>query len=233
MPDNSNKSNDSVYTTDRFLNSVKYSNSVPFQFSNIMLTLSYFTPLLTTILIVFLGIASDKLINVSIFIFGLLCSQLLVNVLGVRGDVTKDDLFRQLNRQECHLFSSASSLFTTGDMKIPPSITTLFYTITYAMIAMGISENFNFPLIFFFISLTVNHIYHSVYTRHCFNKTGVFFSLLIGLGLSIGTVYGLVYTGNRKLLMFATTSPSTNTQCSKPSNKKFKCRLYKDGELVV
>ena len=207
-------------------------NEVPVQFSNILLVLAYFTPLLISILIFFLGIVGDQLIQVSIFMAGLLLCQFMIQFFSfLPNPITKDFISRQLNRQECNIFAKASTIFMTGDVVIPPSITMIFYTLSFAMASMIISENINMPLLFFLLTLTMNHIYHMMFQKKC--SWGM--SLLGGIfGMAISSliVLGLMVSNKKELLLFSNTLPSTNTQCSKVSGKKYKCSIYKDGQIV-
>ena len=57
---------------------------------------------------------------------------------------------------------------------------------------------------------------------------GNFFSgTLLGAGLS-----ALLYTTSIKNLLYISEVNSDNEVCSMPSQQKFKCRVYKNGELV-
>ena len=110
--------------TDNIETTSIYTNEVPVQLSSILLVLAYFTPVLISILILFLGIVGDQLIQVSIFIAGLLLCQFMIQFFSfLPNPITKDFISRQLNRQECNIFAKASTIFMTGDVVIPPSIT--------------------------------------------------------------------------------------------------------------
>lgn len=209
-----------------------YTNEVPVQLSNILLVLAYFTPVLISILILFLGIVGDQLIQVSIFMAGLLLCQFMIQFFSFMPNrATKDFISRQLNRQECNIFARASTIFMTGDVVISPSITMIFYTLSFAMASMIISENINIPLLFFLLTLTINHLYYLMFQKKC--SWGM--SLLggiFGMAISALIVLGLMVSNRKELLLFSNTLPSTNTQCSKVSGKKYKCSLYKNGQLV-
>ena len=55
----------------------------------------------------------------------------------------------------------------------------------------------------------------------------LFSGTLLGAGLS-----ALLYTSSVKNLLYINEVNSDNEVCSMPSQQKFKCRVYKNGELV-
>lgn len=112
---------------------------------------------------------------------------------------------------------------------------TLFYFLT-PMILLTIDTNtdsINYMIVLFFMC----YIFLDLSMKKqigCTRKTtnveiaGNFFSgTLLGAGLS-----ALLYTTSMKNILYINESNSNKEVCSMPSQQKFKCRVYKNGELV-
>jgi len=59
----------------------------------------------------------------------------------------------------------------------------------------------------------------------------------VALGTLIGTVLGILwfiafYATDHKDLLFFNLEPSNNVICSRPKKQTFKCKIYKNGELI-
>ncbi len=117
------------------------------------------------------------------------------------------------------------------------SIFVLSFTIMYVCLPMFLENNVNY---FVFIPLLI-YLMTDIGIRsfkECYSPqdkyTTILFNLLSGGG--IGTLMtGLLYsTGASKYLVFPNgdTSSSNAEKCSMPSKQKFKCSVYKNGELV-
>ena len=112
---------------------------------------------------------------------------------------------------------------------------TLFYFLT-PMILLTIDTNvdsINYIIVLFFmcyIFLDLSMKKQMGCTKNITNVgiAGNFFSgTLLGAGLS-----ALLYTTSIKNLFYISEVNSDNEVCSMPSQQKFKCRVYKNGELV-
>jgi hypothetical protein len=112
---------------------------------------------------------------------------------------------------------------------------TLFYFLT-PMILLTVDsglDSINYIIILFFlcyIFLDLAMKKHLGCTRDLtnVNVAGNFFSgTLLGAGIS-----SLLYTSPIKNLLYIGEINSENEVCSMPSKQKFKCRVYKNGELV-
>jgi hypothetical protein len=123
--------------------------------------------------------------------------------------------------------------FPSLNYNIPnrPTIITCF-TLIYLLLPMfnNITTLFN-PIIIFVLSFFTlsNMIYQ--YQNDCSNGIGVIFGAIIGLIL--GLFWFLVFwAAGKKDLLFYNELASNNVVCSKPSKQTFKCRVYKNGEIV-
>ena len=59
----------------------------------------------------------------------------------------------------------------------------------------------------------------------------------VALGTLIGLVLGLLwfiafYSTNHKDLLYFNAESSNNVVCSRPSKQTFKCRIFKNGEII-
>lgn len=112
---------------------------------------------------------------------------------------------------------------------------TLFYFLT-PMILLSVdskSDSINYIIVLFFmcyIFLDLSMKKQMGCTKNITNVSiaGNFFSgTLLGAGLS-----ALLYTSSMKNLLYVNDVNSEKEVCSMPSQQKFKCRVYKNGELV-
>lgn len=112
---------------------------------------------------------------------------------------------------------------------------TLFYFLT-PMILLTIDSNVNsinyilvlFFMCYIFLDLSIKKqigcIQHISYVSVAGN---LFSGILLGSGLS-----ALLYTSPIRNLLYVGEVNSDKEVCSVPSQQKFKCRVYKNGELV-
>ena len=117
------------------------------------------------------------------------------------------------------------------------SIFVLSFTLMYLCLPMFMSSNVNyFILIPLLIYLMTDIGIRSV--KQCYKPDEKYMTILSNLlsGGAIGTLMtGALYTtGASKYLVFSDsdTSSSNSEKCSMPSKQKFKCSVYKNGELV-
>ena len=81
-------------------------------------------------------------------------------------------------------------------------------------------------LISLFIIDTVSQL-----SNYCTNAAGTILGALVGFILG-SMYYTLIYqTGNKGLLYFEEFQ-SNNVICKRPRRQQFKCRVFKNGELV-
>ena len=67
--------------------------------------------------------------------------------------------------------------------------------------------------------------------KGCANGTGLFMGSVIG-ALLAAVMVGILSLSDNKSLLFYNELVSNNVICKKPSKQKFKCSVYKNGELV-
>lgn len=114
---------------------------------------------------------------------------------------------------------------------LPLSQTVLGYTFAYLLyliVTMKIVEQ-NIVTIVFFSLLMFSDIVWNAYNG-CFSMTASVVSIIIGGG--IGTLWAFIIdqTNNPSLQYFM--GYSNNEICSKPSKSTFRCKVYKNGQLI-
>jgi hypothetical protein len=117
------------------------------------------------------------------------------------------------------------------DSYFRPSMSTYFITFTlfYTFIPMFISSQFNYFL-FSFILLVLASDSVSKFMNQCIHMKGWVIALVTGALFGSLISFGIHHL-DPNLLFFGDFN-SNNTRCSKPSNKKFVCSVYKNGQLI-
>lgn len=106
------------------------------------------------------------------------------------------------------------------------------FTLFYLLIPMMTHNTFNLPLVIFFILLFVLDIVTRTIHINCTNTKGVSMGALIGFVWSI-VFYNILYQNNTlKDFLYYNDFNSNKVACMRPSKQKFKCSVYKNGELV-
>ena len=105
------------------------------------------------------------------------------------------------------------------------------FTIMYVSFPMFSNGEVNFwifggLLAYFFLDMFIK-----VYKK-CVVKTGdLFLNVLLGLSSS-ALIVTLMYTGGSSKFLFFNETSSTKEVCTVPSEQTFKCQVFKDGTLV-
>lgn len=114
-----------------------------------------------------------------------------------------------------------------------PALNSLFigFTTSYLGAPMLLYDQLNYALmIFFFVLLFFDGFYRAKY--NCNSMIGIVFGALIGIAGGIGWFYLLYSQGYESMLYFGETL-SNNAICTKPSAQKFRCDVYKNGQLIT
>lgn len=127
--------------------------------------------------------------------------------------------------------SALCGVWNMSDAYNRPSMSTYFITFTlfYLFVPMLISNNFNYFL-FTFILLILASDSVSKFMNECIHIKGWIIALVTG-----GLFGSLISFGIHHLdpnLLFFGDYKTNNVMCSKPSNKKFVCSVYKNGQLI-
>lgn len=111
------------------------------------------------------------------------------------------------------------------------SVFVFAFTLMYLFLPMFINGHANFWIFSALLSYGFLDVFIKL-KNGCYVKLSeVLLNALCGLTISAGFVM-LMYAGNsQKYLFFNEMNTGTET-CSRPSNQQFKCKVYKNGELV-
>lgn len=106
--------------------------------------------------------------------------------------------------------------------------TLLAFIFTYLIMPMQTYNSYNSFLlgiiITFFAINALSKVIHG-----CTSMVGIMISLVIGFIIGFAW-YSVVLTSNPKLLFFS--SEGGDPICSRPSKQTFKCKVYKNGEVI-
>jgi hypothetical protein len=111
----------------------------------------------------------------------------------------------------------------------------LTFTFFYLCFPMFVSQNINISITSFFIFYIIFDLIVKIMLV-CFDKFDSLKNFLIGDFIA-GTAFGistsciLYYFGGQNLL-FTTDTSSNKVSCSRPTQQKFKCSVYKNGEII-
>jgi len=106
------------------------------------------------------------------------------------------------------------------------------FTLSYLLFPMLKNNMFNLPLVIFFLLLFALDSVTRTTQMHCTNTKGV------SLGALIGFVWGFIYynliyqNDSTKQFLYYNDFGSNKVACMRPSKQKFKCSVYKNGQLV-
>lgn len=136
------------------------------------------------------------------------------------------DKERSGNDISCDLFSTLGYHYKNPSFQAAVTV----FTSVYLLFPM-ISNNLLNPVVIAttFIGSVINMVYS--YNKGCSSIIGLFMGSLVG-AIMAGVMVGLLSLSNNKDLLFYNELVSNNAICSKPSKQKFKCTVYKGGELV-
>ena len=112
---------------------------------------------------------------------------------------------------------------------IPYSTLIYFFTFAYLLIPMVSHNIINFPLVFC-ILLISGLDFGIKYKYKCTDYIGVLISAV--LGFLSGLIWSILIFETYPELLYHTDYVSNKVACSKPGQQRFKCSVYKNGELI-
>ena len=125
----------------------------------------------------------------------------------------------------CRLFSSDIPYYS-----IPSFNSALFlFTLVYVLIPMIVNNIINLP---FITILLILFVVDAAIRRQnkCTSLIGVFFGAIIGIIIAI--LWYLIINSNSPELLYYDDLISNKVACSRPTQQKFKCSVYKNGQLL-
>lgn len=113
---------------------------------------------------------------------------------------------------------------------------TLFYFLTPMIIIAGKTNghSINYFIIIFFICYIVFDLVMK-YTLRCsqnISNIGISANILFGALLGSACSTFMYHIGNLQNYLYINETSGNNEVCSMPSKQQFKCRVYKNGELI-
>jgi len=140
-------------------------------------------------------------------------------------------LFQQTIGQRPVDVNKFCSLFFVSSYSVPSFNSALYlYTIIYVLLPMVTNEMINFPLIIVFLTLYVLDSIIKIRNK-CTPVIGIVMGSILGLFFGIVWFLMIRSTGQSGLLYYDDLI-SNKVACSKPTKQKFKCQVYKNGELI-
>lgn len=193
-------------------------------FLNFLELLAFFGPYLVVLIFSILGILNQTPIKSLLYVGMLVTTMGLIVFL--QQSVFKEDNFNQRSSL-CDMWNIP---FINNNFNTPSISTyTLVFSFMYALVPMIISGEMNVYIILLMLfSLFVDGFLK--FSKRC--VSGLSFSLSIILGIILGGVISGILAGSVPGAMYFTNTVSNNTTCSKVSNKKFKCAVYKNGNII-
>lgn len=184
----------------------------------------------------FFSFISPILIPTSIFVFslysgiigkGLLYLALIIGIICIR------ILF--LMSYDIQTNQTCNDIPLLKDKNITLSTYILSFTFFYLCFPMFVSNNINVGIMSFFIFYLVFDFIVKL-LLNCISNLTTFRNFIFGdflggsaFGISISCL--MYYTGGQNLL-FTTDTSSNKVSCSRPTSQKFKCSVYKNGQII-
>ena len=191
--------------------------------SNILYLIAYIAPLLVLSLVVLVGLLNGNIISSSIFV-------VLMLVLYVIGHLMQ----KGLNIVSTSPKHAVCSVFGQN-LYMSPSMSSmmLIASIIYLCMPFIIKGQ---PVVYVPLVSVLTIVWIIDFTikvkNNCTNNLGVFMGSLVGAILG-GLVTTLLYNFMPKGLLMNQVLESNNQVCSKPTDTKFKCSVYKNGQLIT
>ena len=158
----------------------------------------------------------------------------LIYVVGICGLIVVTKIFSatlgpMLSLENRSIMCNMFGLRFLGD-GLPFSILVYFFTLGYLFFPMYKNNIMNYPMIITIMLLAGADLVVQM-SNNCTKGIAVFISILIGV--MIGFIWSTVIQNNAPDLLYHTDYVSDKLACSMPSQQKFKCQVYKNGELIT
>ena len=158
-----------------------------------------------------------------VYIFGVMILLFISNGIFKTFGFNKQDAKTQL----CTSFFG-TPMFT--DNSIPFGVLIYTFTFCYLLLPMIKTSSMNFPLLMtLLLILCIDIIIQKTYK--CVEYIGIFVTIIIGILVGIMWSAFILYSDSE--LAYHVDFISDKQVCSIPSQQKFKCKVYKNGELIT
>jgi hypothetical protein len=188
---------------------------------NVFSLLSLFSPYLIVFLILFNSIINSNIKGL-IYLCGILI--LFIFVLFFQKMLMGSDMLNTPDKM-CTLFNLNLSLNSIPSF----NVSLITYTLIYLLVPMIVNKSINYIFItvlsIILISSTIDRIYK--------NCTTILGAITGGfLGFVWGILYYMIISSTNSNLTYYDDFISNKVACSRPTEQKFKCSVYKNGELL-
>ena len=193
--------------------------------SNLFNFFSFMTPFLLVFFLVMISIFNMD-IQGFIYLGGILMASIIniffMNIIKNPANPDRNPLCGVLN----------FPFFGTTERYDSPSLNSLIlcFTFAYLILPMIFNRQTNYIVIITLISLFIIDSFSQV-TNKCTNASGTILGSLVGFVLG-AIYYTIIYHSGNKNLLYFEEFQSNNVICKRPRKQQFKCRVFKNGELV-
>jgi hypothetical protein len=140
-------------------------------------------------------------------------------------------MFQNLIQSKTHISNNYCNVFSISQFNIPSFNSALYlFTIIYVLLPMISMHIINFPLIIIFMILYVSDVIIKI-NSSCTTPLGIVMGSILGIFFGIAWYLIIKYAGQSGLLYYDDLV-SNKIACSRPTKQKFKCNVYKNGELI-
>lgn len=195
--------------------------------SNLFNFFSFMTPFLLVFFLVMISIFNMD-IKGFIYLGGILMASIinifLMNIIKNNSDPNRNPLCGILN---------IPFLFSTNNLRFDnPSLNSLIisFTISYLVLPMMFNKQMNYMVIVSLFSLFIIDTFSQI-TNKCTKMAGSILGAMVGFLLG-AIYYTLIQQSGNKNLLYFEEFQSNNVICKRPRKQQFKCRVFKNGELV-
>ena len=200
-------------------------NGLESNLKNIYAYFSSLSPLYISAYLLISSISNGDIGKSGMFIAGLVLVLFIHSIIAM----SIGGKFEETNSSKYKLECNFVQVPLLSNYMIPNLNSTLLaFIFTYLIMPMQTYNSYNIILLsiigaFFGIN-AISKVLHG-----CTTMVGILISLVIGF--IIGFIwYSIVLTSNPKLLFFS--SEGGDPICSRPSKQTFKCKVYKNGEVI-
>lgn len=164
-----------------------------------------------------------------VYLIGVSIMYFFISILNKSGSlVDTNETLNEYHFPFCQLFGNEQYY------SIPSFNSSLYiFTLFYLLLPMIKHNMFNLPLVIFFVLLFGLDVVTRTIHINCTTHKGVALGALIGFVWSI-IYYNILSQNNtlKEFLYYNDHFDSNKVACMRPSQQKFKCAVYKNGELV-
>lgn len=205
-------------TTTATLTDAAISRGIQFNLTDAISAITLIAPFLLAFLMVMISIINS---NVKGFIYLLGLIILFAFVV----------LFQNTLKSPINATNNFCSVFNLTSYNVPSFNSALYlYTISYVLLPMVNMKMVNFPLIIIFIILYIMDCIVK-YKNKCTTSVGIAAGSILGLIFGVTWYLVMKSTGNTGLLYYDDLV-SNKIACTRPTKQNFKCKVYKNGELI-